>query len=67
MACGAACEHIVETQVRIQRRWGGGGPDPPGKLQNIGFLSNTCPDTKPSFYVGRSSARQQNAIQMAFR
>ena len=28
------------------QRWGGtGGPDPPpGKLQNIGFLSNTGPD-----------------------
>ena len=25
-------------------RGGTGGPDPPGKLQNIGFLSNICPD-----------------------
>ena len=46
-----------------------------GKSQSyIGILSNTGPDplenqknTKPTFNVGPSSARQRNAIQMAFR
>ena len=44
---------------------GTGGPDPPEKSQNIGFLSNTDPDslknheaTKPAFNVWLSSARQ---------
>ena len=48
---------------------GTGGPDPPEKSQNIGFLSNTGPDhlknqkaTKPAFNVGPTSARQRNAI-----
>ena len=50
---------------------GGGvrGPDPTEKSQNIGFLSNSCPDhlkiykaTEPAFNVGPSSARQQNTI-----
>ena len=52
---------------------GAGGLDPPEKLQNIGFLCNTGPDplknhkaTKPAFNVGPSSARQRNAISMAF-
>ena len=42
--------------------------------KNIGFLCNTGPDplknhkaTEPAFNVGQSSARQQNAISMAFR
>ena len=42
--------------------------------KNIGFLSNTGPDsfknhkaTKPAFNVGLSLARQRNAIEMAFR
>ena len=42
--------------------------------KNIGFLSNTGPDplknhkaTNPAFNVGPSSARQRNAILMAFR
>ena len=41
----------------------------PEKLQNYGFISNTCPDplknhkaTKPAFNIGPSSARQRNAI-----
>ena len=41
--------------------------------KSIGFLSNTGPDplknhkaTKPTFNVGPSSARQRNAISMAF-
>ena len=50
-------------------------PPPPQKItKNIGFLCNTCPDylknhkaTKPAFNVGPSSARQRNAISMAFR
>ena len=56
---------------------GGGGRrsvPPPEKSQKIGFLSNTDPDslkdhkaTKPEFNVGPSSARQRNAIKMAFR
>ena len=42
--------------------------------KNIGFLCNTGLDppknhkaTKPAFNVGPSSARQRNAISMAFR
>ena len=59
---------------------GGGGdrgpdPTPPEKIhKNLGFLSNTGPDhlknhkaTKPEFNVGPLSARQRNAILMAFR
>ena len=48
-------------------RGGGQGvrnPPPPGKSQNVGFLSNTCPDykaTKPTFTVWPSSTRQRNA------
>ena len=45
-------------------RRGGGGQDPPGKSQKIGFFSNTGPDplenhkvTKPAFIVRLSSAR----------
>ena len=48
---------------------GVGGPDPPGKLQNIGFPSNTGPDplknykaTKPAFNVEPSSARHLNGL-----
>ena len=55
-------------------RGGTGGTDPPEKSQKIGFLCNTRPDplknhkaTKPAFTVGTSSARQRNAIPMAFR
>ena len=52
-----------------------GGPDPLllRNHKNIGFLSKTGPDplknhkaTKPIFNVGSLSARQQNAISMAF-
>ena len=57
---------------------GGGGAGvqtPPLKSsKNIGLLSNTGLDllknhkaTKPTFDVGPSSARQRNAIKMAFR
>ena len=62
---------------RIQRwwQWVWTPPPPPQKItKNIGFLCNTCPDylknhkaTKPAFNVGPSSARQRNAISMAFR
>ena len=52
-------------------RWGTGGLDPPLKNhKNIGFISNTDPDphkNHKAFNVGPSSARQQNAILMAFR
>ena len=51
-------------------RGGTGGPTSPlENLKNIGFLSNTGPDslkdhkaTKPAFNVGLSSTRQRNAI-----
>ena len=56
---------------------GQGVQPPPPPLENykaIGFLSNTGPDplenhkaTKPVINVGSSSARQRNAISMAFR
>ena len=46
-----------------------GGPDPPRKITNIGFLSKTGTDplknrkaTRPEFNVRPSSGRQQNAI-----
>ena len=52
---------------------GTGGPDPLKNHKNIGFLSNTGPDslenhqaTKPEFNAWPSSARQPNAIEMAF-
>ena len=59
--------------ARIQR--GGGGSAPfPENHKTIGFLSKSGPDPlknhkaiKPAFNVSPSSARQQNAIQMAFR
>ena len=51
---------------------GGGGQGawtPLKNHKNIGFLSNTCPDslknhkaTKPEFNVGPSSTRERNAI-----
>ena len=48
-------------------------PPPPENHKNIGFLSNTGPDpikihkaTKPAFNVRPSSARQRDAIEMAF-
>ena len=51
------------------------GPYPlKNQKKNIWFLSNIGPDplknhkaTKPAFNVGPSSARQRNAISMAFR
>ena len=53
---------------------GSGPPSPLKNHQNIGFLSKTGPDrlknhkaTKPAFNVGSPSARQRNAIKMAFR
>ena len=56
---------------------GTGGPEPttpPKNHKNISFLSNTGSDhlknhkaTKQAFNVGPSSARQRNAILMAFR
>ena len=48
-------------------------PPPLKNHKNIGFLSNSDPDplknykaTEPAFNVGPSSARQRNAILMAF-
>ena len=69
---GSGC---VVAHVRIQR--GGGrdrGSGPPLKNdKNIGSLSNTGPDplknhkaTKPALNVVLSTARQRNAITMAF-
>ena len=59
--------------MRIQRGGGTGGPDPPEKSQKYRVSFNTGPDflknykaTKPAFNVGPSSARQGNAILMAF-
>ena len=59
--------------VRIQRR-GPGVWAPLKNYKNIGFLSNSSPDplknyeaTEPAFNVRPSSARQRNAILMAFR
>ena len=57
------------------RGGGGGGSGPPLKNhKNIGFLCNSGPDPlknhkadKPAFNVGPTSARQLNAILMAFR
>ena len=56
--------------MRGSRGWTGGpDPPPPEKLQNIGILSITGPDslenhkaTKPVFHVGSPSTRQRNAI-----
>ena len=54
-------------------REGTGGPDPPPMKnhKNIGFLTNTGPvplkTHKMLGHVGPSSARQRNAIAMAFR
>ena len=50
-------------------RGGTEGQDPPLKIKNIGFRSNTGPDplknhkaAEPTFYVGPSLAFQRNAI-----
>ena len=64
--------------MRGSRGGGGGGGNGSGppleNHKNLGFHSNSCPDplknheaTEPPFNVGPSSARQRNAIQMAFR
>ena len=69
--------HTGGQRVVIMRgfRGGQGGPDPPPlkNHKNIGFLCNTGPDTlknhkanKPAFNVRPSSARQRNAISLAF-
>ena len=56
-------------------RGGTGGSEPPPPLENqkIYFFSNSGPGTlknhkatNPEFIVGPSSARQRNAIRMAF-
>ena len=61
-----------QSITRGSRGGGGGGGQgvQTGKIQNIGFLSNTSPDLlklqsyQARFNVGPSSARQWNAIQM---
>ena len=61
------------NHARIQRGDRRSGPPPPPHLlqnhKNVGFLSNTAPDsqnnnktTKPAFNIRPSSARQPNAI-----
>ena len=51
-----------------------GSGSPLANHKNIGFLSNTGPDTlenhtatKPALTVGPPSVRQRNAMKMAFR
>ena len=71
MLCNFACF----VHWRIQRGGGGaGGLDPPVRNTKKVFFSNPGLDllkhhkgTKPAFNVGPSSARQRNAIEMAFR
>ena len=66
-------QNLAESHARTQR--GQGVLTPPlNNYKNKGFLSNTDPDslknqeaTKPAFHVEPPSARQQNAIYMAFR
>ena len=64
---------LVSIHGQMQRGGGHGVSTPPENSQKIGFLSCTGPDplknhkaTKPAFNVGPSSARQRNAIEMAF-
>ena len=60
----------MHAHMHMCRSRGEGGRDLPHKNhKNIGFLSNTCPDslknheaTEPEFNVGSSSARQWNAF-----
>ena len=54
--------------------WGGGSPDPAEKSQKYSVSQQNWSGshenhktTKPAFNVGPSSARQRNAIKMAFR
>ena len=65
-----------DKHARIQMGDQGSGPPPPPleNHKNIGFISNTGSDPlkshiaiKPAFNEGPSSARQRNAIKMAFR
>ena len=68
---------LVRAVSCVDPDGGGGGQGVwthPENHKNIGFLSNTGPDSlknhktiKPAFSVGSSSARLRNAIQMAFR
>ena len=76
---GEICSTSTEIFTCADPEGGGGGsgpgPPPPEKThKNIGFPSNTGPNsikintaTKPAFNVGPSSARQRDAILMAFR
>ena len=69
-------QNLIHYNACAGPEWGtkGQDPPPPENLQKIGFLSNSDLDpqknyeaTEPAFNVGQSSARQRNAILMAFR
>ena len=67
-------QYVNKKHVRIQRGGGQGVRTPLKTHKNIGFLSKSGPDplekhkdTDPAFDVGPLSARQRNAISMAFR
>ena len=72
--CLSMAADFVPDNVRIQSGDRGFGPTLPGKSQKYRVLCNTGPDpltnhkgSKPAFNVGPLSARQRDAIQMAFR
>ena len=61
---GYLCRHIISSCADPEGGGAGVRTPPPGKSQNVGFLSNTCPDykaTKPTFTVWPSSTRQRDA------
>ena len=73
IACSSVAVSLANARIQ---KGGTGGLDPPTlkNHKNIGLLSNTSPDplknhkaTKTAFNVGPLSARQRNAIYMAFR
>ena len=57
----------VIIHVRSQRGTGVSDPTPLKNHKLIGFPSNTCPDPLKITKLGPLSARQRNAIPMAFR
>ena len=64
--CISSCTLAHTDHVRIQRGRVQGSRPPQKKHENIGFLSNTGPDTlktKPALDVGPTSARQQTPFQ----
>ena len=79
-SCGDHLAKVVKSGTftkftsheRIQRGWGTGGPDPPGKSQKYRVFSNTGPDplenhkaTRPAFHDGPSSGRSASGPIMA--